>query len=598
MAGKCLALLIGNSVFEENSGFRPLRCSAADVEALNKLLSDESHGPFEVTPLVNATQRQIQMAISRILTSTASTDDLVLIYYSGHGSPDGDGTLHLAASDSLKSDLPVTAVSLEFIVRRMRSSKSERIVLILDCCYSGSVERMFTKGEVSDQVRTGLPKELSGSGMYVLTASTDVQLAEEKEQDQNSLLTKHIISGIADGHADLDDDGVVTMHELLLHVQRSVKHEGEQEPLGFALRIGGGELAIARTGKPAQRAKAMQVEEAIWNARKQYYVPMPTAQRVWSMITEQALRDGGETAKKRLNRLHSLLDDPDAFVRELHELASTAERAKEETISGQSKESPSVGSAKLPLISPPLVLKPEQAPFFSRNLSKMLFAIAVAGVVLMVLLFVSEQARRTKEKYDEQQTQLHRAQPKAASPIEPIKQPPFSNQQAPLKAPSDAVSAGQSKTSTPQEMEQTNLATAAKTSAAPTKPKYSLSRSRVIEIARNLQHAGAPFVWGGKNPNGFDSSGFITYVLRAAGMSINPSACNSACLNKKFPHITRPQEGDVVFYGENIIAFVLDSNTWLGVDGDTENGNGIHTISASENSSYVNAFLEIPYTAP
>jgi hypothetical protein len=33
MAGKCLALLIGNSVFEENSGFRPLRCSAADVEA-------------------------------------------------------------------------------------------------------------------------------------------------------------------------------------------------------------------------------------------------------------------------------------------------------------------------------------------------------------------------------------------------------------------------------------------------------------------------------------------------------------------------------------------------------------------------------------
>ena len=129
---------------------------------------------------------------------------------------------------------------MEFVVSRMKRSKSSKIALILDCCYSGGVEKLFTKGEVADQVRTALPKEHSGSGMYVLTASTDTQLAEEKQGDEYSLLTKHILSGIIDGKADLNDDGVVTMHELLIHVQEAVRTRVRKSHLDSHSKLGEG----------------------------------------------------------------------------------------------------------------------------------------------------------------------------------------------------------------------------------------------------------------------------------------------------------------------------------------------------------------------
>ena len=107
MAGRQIALLIGNGRFGSNSGFTPLRCPERDVSALASLLADESHGSFEVQSLIDRDQRGIQTALSETLRKAAGWDDLVLIYYSGHGSPDEDGSLFLAASDSVKADCPL-----------------------------------------------------------------------------------------------------------------------------------------------------------------------------------------------------------------------------------------------------------------------------------------------------------------------------------------------------------------------------------------------------------------------------------------------------------------------------------------------------------
>ena len=325
MAGRKIGILIGNGRFNPGSGFSPLRCPAKDVDGLARLLANEMYGGFDIRTVVNGTQREIQLALREVMQSAAGFDDKVLVYYSGHGSPDEDGNLFLAAADSTKRELDATGLALEYVLKRIRSSKSQKIALILDCCFSGAVERLFTKGETADQVRTALPKELSGTGMYVLTASTDTQVAEEKEGDEYSLLTKHIIGGIVDGYADRDDDGIVTMHELTVYVQEAVRLEGRQQPLGFTQRVNGGDLEIARTGRPAMAAKRDDVENAILRARLDFHVPIEIVQRGLASVSREALERGGESARRHLLELHRLISAPKDFVDKLYDLAA-AER--------------------------------------------------------------------------------------------------------------------------------------------------------------------------------------------------------------------------------------------------------------------------------
>lgn len=118
-------------------------------------------------------------------------------------------------------------------------------MLILDCCYGGAAGKSFTiRGSIDENL-----KELArGSGVYILTASTASQTAHEREGDDYGLLTKHIISGIRQGAADANDDGLVSMDDLYQYVYTKVKSEGYQEPMRWALNVKGEDLIIARVG--------------------------------------------------------------------------------------------------------------------------------------------------------------------------------------------------------------------------------------------------------------------------------------------------------------------------------------------------------------
>ena len=51
---------------------------------------------------------------------------------------DEDGRLYLAATDSDLQSLSATTISAEFISGLMTKSRSQVVVLVLDCCYSGA----------------------------------------------------------------------------------------------------------------------------------------------------------------------------------------------------------------------------------------------------------------------------------------------------------------------------------------------------------------------------------------------------------------------------------------------------------------------------
>src|SRR5262249_21322590 len=191
---------------------------------------------------INEPHHKVLPAINRVFKQ-ASRQDQILIYYSGHGKQNSAGGLHLATANTEVDALETTSIAVDSFRQLIYNYVCKRVALILDCCFGGAAGKDFLKGGVDDQLQQ------VGRGIYVLTASTATQTAREKDGDEYSLLTKHILHGLAHGEADQDDDGLVSMDDLYEYVRARVPREAPQHPMKWALGIQGGEFAIARAVK-------------------------------------------------------------------------------------------------------------------------------------------------------------------------------------------------------------------------------------------------------------------------------------------------------------------------------------------------------------
>ncbi len=59
-------------------------------------------------------------------------DDVIVISFAGHGSPDGSQVLF----DTDTTDLPGTALPMRALADAFKSTKARTILCILDCCFS------------------------------------------------------------------------------------------------------------------------------------------------------------------------------------------------------------------------------------------------------------------------------------------------------------------------------------------------------------------------------------------------------------------------------------------------------------------------------
>ena len=207
------ALIIGNNKYNDPK-LAQLKTPAADSAALAKVLDDKTIGSFdEVTPLINQTETRIRRAISTFLTNKRP-DDLVLLYFSGHGVLDDRGRLYLALRDTQVDLLKATSIPSSFVADELDSCRSKRQILVLDCCHSGAFGR-GTKGEQKAVTETTF--EGSGFGRVVLTASDSTQYAFEGDQvikqTELSLFTHFLLEGLKTGEADTNNDGHISLDE-------------------------------------------------------------------------------------------------------------------------------------------------------------------------------------------------------------------------------------------------------------------------------------------------------------------------------------------------------------------------------------------------
>jgi branched-chain amino acid transport system substrate-binding protein len=86
-----LALLIGTSQY--GPGFNQLPAATKDVEAMQRVLLHPDMGDFDqVQPLLDPDPQEMGTAIENLFGG-GSRDDLLLLFFSGHGVKDESGNL-------------------------------------------------------------------------------------------------------------------------------------------------------------------------------------------------------------------------------------------------------------------------------------------------------------------------------------------------------------------------------------------------------------------------------------------------------------------------------------------------------------------------
>ena len=217
MLERKIALLIGVSEYGE--GIPSLSAPPNDVTALQKVLQNSKSGAFdEIIPLINPDPVSMKQSIQRLFKNVAK-EDLILLFFSGHGITDDDNHLYLATRLTAKNDFEATSVEASFIQKLSKNSYAKRQVIILDCCYSGA----FVNGWQSKSVGLNIKKELGAEGRVVLTSSTQTQVSHQHEAAHLSLYTQYLIEGIETGAADENGDGKIYAHELHKYAKGKVQ---------------------------------------------------------------------------------------------------------------------------------------------------------------------------------------------------------------------------------------------------------------------------------------------------------------------------------------------------------------------------------------
>lgn len=242
-----VALLIGVSEYE--LGLNPLPAAVKDVIALQRILQDSEMGGFdEVRVLADPDPQLMQYEVETLFTGRTK-DDLVLLFFSGHGIKDASNNLYFATRITQKNSkgdlIRSTAVPARFIHEVMNNSRVKRQAIILDCCFSGAFDPSL---QAKDDGSFNLQEQLGAEGRVVLASSSSTEYSFERKGSELSMYTQYLVEGIETGAADHNKDGQISILELHEYATKKVQEENPSiTPKIIVLKDKGFEIILAKT---------------------------------------------------------------------------------------------------------------------------------------------------------------------------------------------------------------------------------------------------------------------------------------------------------------------------------------------------------------
>jgi hypothetical protein len=235
------AVLIGNSVaYQDSSKGVPKQVVADSIAELAQRLSDlEDEFAFTTTQIVDRTHSVARRDILRALRAASQRNkDTVLIYYFGHGlkPPDRD-ELFLFFKDSDAAD-ETTMLNFEVVSDWLRTFRIRNTVMILDCCYAGTVQRQIQ------------PLERYNGNYFVMAAVTPKEkaLLDHDQQRPIGVFSNAILNSF-DNPQVRSVGRDVSLASFFGYVASRVKSQSAQEPYSIDRNFAA-EILYRQTTKP------------------------------------------------------------------------------------------------------------------------------------------------------------------------------------------------------------------------------------------------------------------------------------------------------------------------------------------------------------
>lgn len=224
--GRFCAILIGVDSYQDVD-ITPLQFCGRDVRTLGDILSRRCGYDSRDVYLL-ATDGDARPVRQRILDrlkdvlDRARPEDVVLIYFSGHGWLDGDGKAYLLTEDCRLKNVPDSALPVSLLRESLERSPAKNKCLLLDCCHAGGKDaRPFAASE-----EVGKTFRESG-GVLTFASCKAGERSWEWPARRQGLFTAFLAEGLA-GEADTSNDNRVSTLELGAYVTSKVAAQARE----------------------------------------------------------------------------------------------------------------------------------------------------------------------------------------------------------------------------------------------------------------------------------------------------------------------------------------------------------------------------------
>lgn len=226
---KVFAVSVGIGNYRE---LPELTCATNDAkDFVTVLKSGTTHPETRLLTNTEATRESILKELTW-LANSAGRGDTAIVFFSGHGgrSSGADNQAYFCPVEASLPNLEQTCVTSAELSGALRAIKSERLIVMLDTCYSGGIGEPRRRG-------VGVPAALNsqdvsalieGAGRVILAASRPDEPAWELSGMRNGLFTNYVLRALRGEAARAD--GSIWASDIFSYVSRGVRQHRCQRP--------------------------------------------------------------------------------------------------------------------------------------------------------------------------------------------------------------------------------------------------------------------------------------------------------------------------------------------------------------------------------
>jgi Caspase domain/YARHG domain/Bacterial SH3 domain len=190
-----VALVIGNSAYQNTASLPNAATDAADMAARLDGLGFEVHGGIDL-------DRQATLAAVEAFAKALSPEDLALFFYAGHGAQIGTENYIIPVDVVASDEVTLAGASIRFqTILRTMELRADRRIVILDACRNNPFLEASANRSGAEPAR-GLAKVEGGVGTYIAFSTQPGNVALDGE-GRNSPFTSALLAHIGDPGADI-----------------------------------------------------------------------------------------------------------------------------------------------------------------------------------------------------------------------------------------------------------------------------------------------------------------------------------------------------------------------------------------------------------